>query len=83
MDRLWQELQEMKPDLDKRGSKNNFLPSSTSAGSATLTVLIGWMGSLIAAQVTLTPAKARLVIRVRIFMVDLSDLVEKLVGTLV
>jgi hypothetical protein len=41
------------------------------------------MGSLIAAQVTLTPAKARLVIRVRIFMVDLSDLVEKLVGTLV
>jgi hypothetical protein len=27
--RLWQELQEMKPDLDRRGSKNSFLPSST------------------------------------------------------
>ena len=29
MDRLWHELQEMNPDLDNRGSKYSFLPSST------------------------------------------------------
>src|SRR5690606_2759975 len=28
IDRLWHELHEMKPDLDRRGSKKSFLPSS-------------------------------------------------------
>ena len=36
-DKLWQELQEMNPDFESRGSKNNFLPSSTFAGSLTST----------------------------------------------
>ena len=30
--RLWQELQEMKPNFDRRGSNNSFFPSSTNAG---------------------------------------------------
>jgi hypothetical protein len=29
--RLWQELQEMNPDFDRRGSKNSFFPSSVIA----------------------------------------------------
>src|SRR5690606_6473099 len=44
--RLWQELQEMKPDFDSRGSKNSCLPSSTLAGSVILAGRIGWIGSL-------------------------------------
>src|SRR5690554_1584418 len=36
MDRLWQELQEMKPDIDRRGSNQSFLPSSTFSGSVSL-----------------------------------------------
>ena len=43
--RLWQELQEIAPDFDRRGSKNSFAPSSTMAGLATLAGAIGWMGS--------------------------------------
>src|SRR5574344_1916286 len=46
MDRLWQELQEMKPDLDRRGSNHSFLPSSTMAGLVTLAGSMGAMGSL-------------------------------------
>ena len=46
--RLWQELQEMKPERDSRGSKNSFLPSSTLAGSVTLAGCSGWMGSSLA-----------------------------------
>ena len=45
MPRLWQELQEMAPDLDRRGSKNNFLPSSTLAGSLITAASIGCIGS--------------------------------------
>ena len=39
--RLWQELQEMKPDFESRGSKNSFLPSSTTAGRVTSAGRIG------------------------------------------
>src|SRR3990167_4069238 len=49
IDRLWQELQEMKPDLERRGSKYSFLPSSTSAGLVTLAGAMGWIGSRLAA----------------------------------
>jgi hypothetical protein len=38
----------MKPDFDRRGSKNSFLPSSTMAGSLSLASGIGWMGSSVA-----------------------------------
>ena len=47
MDRLWQELQEMKPDLDRRGSNHSFIPSSTMAGLATVAATKGVMGSLL------------------------------------
>src|SRR5574344_2221788 len=46
MDRLWQELHEIKPDLDRRGSNHSFLPSSTMAGLVTLAAGMGEMGSL-------------------------------------
>ncbi|CCC96771.1 conserved protein of unknown function [Azospirillum baldaniorum] len=45
MDRLWHELQEMKPDLDSRGSKYSFLPSSTNPGLVTFAGSIGEIGS--------------------------------------
>jgi len=48
--RLWQELQEIKPDLDSRGSKNSFLPNSSIALFFTGAAVIGWIGSLVAAQ---------------------------------
>jgi len=47
MDRLWQELHEMKPDLDRRGSNHSFLPSSTIAGLVTLWATRGEIGSLL------------------------------------
>ncbi|MNM18745.1 hypothetical protein D3C81_290420 [compost metagenome] len=59
--RLWQLLQEIKPERDRRGSKNNFLPSSTIAGWATLAAAMGWIGSRSAAC-TMAP-KARLVMK--------------------
>jgi hypothetical protein len=43
--RLWHELQEMNPDLDNRGSKNNILPNSTMFSFFGLATEIGWMGS--------------------------------------
>ncbi|HNP25162.1 MAG TPA: hypothetical protein PKM20_00345 [Nitrosomonas sp.] len=46
--KLWQELQEIKPDFDNRGSKNSILPSSTISGLAGFTALIGCIGSLVA-----------------------------------
>src|SRR5690554_7537566 len=46
MDRLWQELQEMKPDIDRRGSNQSFLPSSTFSGSVTTAGSIGLISSL-------------------------------------
>src|SRR3989338_9557624 len=48
--RLWQELQEMKPDLESLGSKKSFLPNSIFALFLTDAAWIGWMGSLDAAQ---------------------------------
>ncbi|MNT32512.1 hypothetical protein D3C72_1683980 [compost metagenome] len=59
--RLWQLLQEIKPERDRRGSKNSFLPSSTIAGLATLAAVIGWIGSLLAASSA--PLKARLAMK--------------------
>lgn len=47
--KLWLGLQEINPDLEQRGSKNNFLPNSTTAGLVTLAGLIGEMGFLSAA----------------------------------
>jgi len=46
--RLWQELQEMKPDLDNLGSKNNIFPSSTISAFSGFTGLMGCIGSLAA-----------------------------------
>ena len=43
--RLWQELHEMKPERDRRGSNHSFLPSSTLAGLVTLAGAIGCTGS--------------------------------------
>jgi hypothetical protein len=44
--KLWQELQEINPDIDKRGSKNNIFPNSTISAFSTFAGLIGWIGSL-------------------------------------
>src|SRR5690606_19601014 len=46
LDRLWQELPEMTPDSDRRGSKQSFLPSSTFSGSVTTAGSIGLFSSL-------------------------------------
>ena len=43
--RLWHELHEMKPERDRRGSNQSFLPSSTLAGLLTLAASSGWIGS--------------------------------------
>jgi hypothetical protein len=43
--KLWHELQEMNPDFESRGSKNNILPSSTIFSFLGLWASIGWMGS--------------------------------------
>ena len=43
--RLWHELQEMNPDLDSRGSKNNIFPNSTIFSFFGFAAGIGWMGS--------------------------------------
>src|SRR5690606_40367356 len=45
-DTLWQVLQEIIPDMERRGSKNSCLPSSTLAGLSILAGSIGWIGSL-------------------------------------
>src|SRR5690625_483547 len=44
--RLWHELQEIKPERDKRGSKNNILPSSTFSGSVISAAGMGSTGTL-------------------------------------
>src|SRR5690606_30692506 len=43
--RLWQLLHEMKPDLESRGSKNSFFPSSTAAGLTAFGAGTGETGS--------------------------------------
>jgi hypothetical protein len=50
--KLWQELQEMNPDLDKRGSKKSILPNSTMSGFFGLAATIGLIGSSPANAVT-------------------------------
>lgn len=47
--RLWQELQEMKPDLERRGSKYSFLPSSAWARLISYAGRIGVIGSVASA----------------------------------
>jgi len=44
--KLWQELQEMEADLDRRGSKKSILPNSTIPAFFGAAALIGWIGSL-------------------------------------
>ena len=48
MARLWHELQEMKPDLESRGSKNSFLPSSAMPRLMFCAGRMGLIGSLFA-----------------------------------
>jgi ACR3 family arsenite efflux pump ArsB len=69
--KLWQELQEMKPDLDSLGSKKSFLPSSTFALFLTGATEIGWMGSSddVAAQHVEVKTSVSAVTNVLIFMV--------------
>ena len=43
--RLWHELQEINPDLDRRGSKKSIFPSSTIPLFFGTAALIGWIGS--------------------------------------
>src|SRR5690606_25587173 len=45
IDRLWHELQEMKPDFERRGSKKSFLPSSALPRSICFGGRIGVIGS--------------------------------------
>src|SRR5690554_4637922 len=45
--RLWQELEEMKPDIDRRGSNHSFLPSSTCSGCSLTSGSIGLMSSVV------------------------------------
>src|SRR5690554_220194 len=45
-DRLWQVLQEIIPDMDRRGSKKSCLPNSTLAGDSIFAGSMGWIGSL-------------------------------------
>ncbi len=45
IDRLWQVLQEMMPDIDRRGSNHSFLPSSTLAALSTFAGSIGLINS--------------------------------------
>ena len=51
-----QELQEIKPDLDKRVSKNNILPNSTISAFFTAGTLMGWIGSLAETLIEVTRA---------------------------
>jgi hypothetical protein len=43
--KLWQELHEIKPDFERRGSKNNFFPNSTIEGFLIFGASRGFIGS--------------------------------------
>src|SRR3990167_5777240 len=45
VERLWQELHVIQPDLDNLGSKNNFFPNSIFVLSQSKLIGIGWIGS--------------------------------------
>src|SRR5690606_28584035 len=71
VDWLWQGLQAMEPERDRRGSKNSCLPSSTLAGLSILAGSIGLIGSLagVSAQAfTLRQAPASAMARVLILL---------------
>jgi hypothetical protein len=72
--RLWQELHEMNPDRDRRGSKNSFFPNSTIAGLVTVCGSIFWIGSSLEAAIETSATRNRLaaVIRKRVGMMDLA-----------
>src|SRR3989338_6430021 len=67
--RLWQELQEIKPDLDSRGSKKSFLPNSIFALFLTAAAGIGWIGSLDNAQEVEIEIAISAVVKVPSFMI--------------
>jgi hypothetical protein len=46
--RLWQELQEINPDLESLGSKKSIFPSSATSTFSGATAFMGWIGSLAA-----------------------------------
>src|SRR5690606_18941742 len=74
--RLWQELQEMKPDMDSRGSNHNCLPSSTFSGSVTVAGSMGLINSAAtrsACACALKPSPAAMAIASNFFMVMLLD----------
>jgi hypothetical protein len=64
--RLWQELQEINPDFDRRGSKKSILPSSTMFSFFGVAAGIGWMGSSAADAVAEAP----------IVPIDSSDMIN-------
>ncbi|WP_256203624.1 hypothetical protein [Nitrosomonas sp. Nm58] len=72
--RLWQELQEIKPDLDNRGSKNSIFPSSTISAFSGFTGLMDCIGSLAAntwTDVIITPIDNSEAVSVRIIIENL------------
>jgi hypothetical protein len=71
--KLWQELQEIKPDFDNRVSKNNIFPSSTIAAFSGFTGLIGCIGSLAAntcTDINITPTDNSEAVSLRIIIVE-------------
>src|SRR5690554_4435454 len=71
MDRLWQELQEMNPDIDRRGSNHSFLPSATFSGSVTTAGSMGLISSVVrrsAYALKLRPIPAATAIQSSFFM---------------
>src|SRR5688572_18847963 len=71
--RLWQELQEMNPDFDKRGSKKSILPSSTMFSFLGLSASMGWMGSsaAVAGGAAMVPTDSSDMINARIIIGNL------------
>jgi hypothetical protein len=66
-------LQEINPDLERRGSKNNISPSSTIFGFFGLCASMGWIGSSadIAGGAAMLPIASSDTIIVRNIIVDL------------
>src|SRR5687768_5252824 len=70
--RLWQELQEMNPDFDKRGSKKSILPSSTMFSFFGFAASMGWMGSAaMAGEAAMVPTDSSDMINARIIIGNL------------
>ena len=82
--RLWHELHEMKPERERRGSKNSFLPSSTLAGWVTLAAGIGCSGSLMGLAAEAAPPTSSMAARLTAPSAPLKKWIEVLffIGTL-